>query len=351
MVLQAILALAVVLMEFPSGYLADRLGYRKTLILSACISTLCWIIYFFSESYLPIVIAEVLYGISMSLISGTDHALLYESLKEQNKLDQFKKWSGRMQGAGQFAEGSAALIAGTSYLLWERLPFFLEIIVSIFGIIIAFYMLEPTRNKPKFQHSYQQIKGILKHVFINTPQLRYFIYLGITLGLSSFFPVWFIQLYAQQAGASLELLSVNWSIANFSVALGALFSYKIANILGNSKSLLLCIGCVFVAYFGLGTQEALYGFTFYYFLTIMRGINNPILHHEEQKLVTSEDRAAMSSLRSLFFRLSFIFLGPSLGFAMEYYGMHLVLIALSFILSFIALSFWAKIYPISIMRR
>jgi len=45
MVLQAIYSLASVVIEFPSGYLADRLGYRTALFIGAASWVVGWMLY------------------------------------------------------------------------------------------------------------------------------------------------------------------------------------------------------------------------------------------------------------------------------------------------------------------
>ena len=45
MVLQAILSATVVLLEFPSGYVADRIGYRASLLIGGGFWAVGWCVY------------------------------------------------------------------------------------------------------------------------------------------------------------------------------------------------------------------------------------------------------------------------------------------------------------------
>jgi len=45
MILQAVFGVVVAALEFPSGYVADRLGYRPTLLGAAIFSVLGWSVY------------------------------------------------------------------------------------------------------------------------------------------------------------------------------------------------------------------------------------------------------------------------------------------------------------------
>ena len=339
MVVQAVLAATVVLAEFPSGYIADRLGYRSTLILSAVLATLGWGIYLFADNYWQVLAGEMLYGISMALVSGTDQSLMFESLTELKKQADYPKWSGRIQAFGQVGEGLAALTAATAYIFHFRGPFALEIVVCAVNILVACALIEPNRSKPVFGKSIQQIRDILKYVFITTPRLRNIMVFTLCLGLSSFVPVWLIQLYAEQAGAGLQTLSLNWALANLVVALGAFASYRFKNRFGLVTSLAFCIFLVVVGYLGLGLNHMTYGFAFYYLITFMRGLNGPILMNEKQLLITSTNRAGMLSLQSLMFRATFIIVGPTVGFFVDSHGMHTVFIALGIVFGCLSVLF------------
>ena len=81
-VLQGAFGFAMMLVELPTGYLADRIGYRRTLLLASGIMAVGWAIYGAADRLATIVVAELVLGVAMGLISGTDVALLYESLLE-----------------------------------------------------------------------------------------------------------------------------------------------------------------------------------------------------------------------------------------------------------------------------
>lgn len=336
MIVQAALAATIVITEFPSGYIADRLGYRATLLISAIIGAAAWSLYLISEQYWVVLVAEILYGLSLALVSGTDQSLLFESLTEIEAQDDYPKWSGRFQAFGQVGEAVAALCAATAYILNARLPFILEFVVCLINIVIVYLLVEPTRIKPSFGKTIQQMREIVGHIFVITPRLRELMILTLVLGLSTFIPVWLIQLYAKQAGAGLQVLSVNWALANLMVAVGAFISYRFRNLLGFTMSIVICILLLLTGYLGLGLNHMIYGFVFYYLLTLMRGINGPILMNEKQLLVTSENRAGMLSVQSLLFRATFFLVGPAVGWYIDITDMHTAFCTLAVIFTVIS---------------
>ncbi len=80
MVLQAIFGLAVVLFEFPSGYVADRVGYRWSLLVSTTLLMAGWLLYTRAESFWAVAVAEtaptnVLFGDRYFLYFAEDRGI------------------------------------------------------------------------------------------------------------------------------------------------------------------------------------------------------------------------------------------------------------------------------------
>ena len=96
MTLQACYSLSLSLMEIPSGYAADIIGRRKTLILGCILAFIGFSIFSVSYDFWWFLIAEILLGFGNSFISGADTALMYDSLLEAKAEDQFLKYEGRV---------------------------------------------------------------------------------------------------------------------------------------------------------------------------------------------------------------------------------------------------------------
>jgi MFS family permease len=329
MLLQSVFGLSMVVFEFPSGYLADRLGYRRCLILAFALWTVAWPIYGQAQGWAGVACAELLLGVGMALISGCDTALVYESLLAREREHEFIRWAGRLTFSGQIAEGSAALVAGVLFATSAGLPFMAQGVASAVALGLAIALVEPVRERPSFAEGLTQIRAMVRHVARENPELRAVFLAAVVLGLASFVPVWTIQLYALDAGLPEPWLGPVWAAANFSVALAALASQRVFG----SRSLGLVVGIssalIVVAYLGLGLSHGLWGFCFYYLLTIMRGLQHPAMSHREQRLVPSRDRAGFLSLRSMVFRIGFLAVGPAVGWAVDRHGQHPVMLLLA----------------------
>ncbi len=329
MLLQGVFGVAMVVFEFPSGYLADRIGYRNSLIIAFSLWVVAWPIYGYSTTWAGVAVAELLLGVGMAMVSGCDCALMYESLLANDDEQSFARWSGRQMFFGQVSEGSAALVTGILFTVGVQWPFLAQAGASAVGLCLVLALREPARERPPFTDSLTQIRALLRHVGRENPRLRSLFAASIVLGMAPFIAVWTVQLYALDGGLPEPWLGPLWAVANFSVAIAALLSHRLLSDRSLVGVVLGCTLLIVLGYLGMGLSYALWGFAFYYLLTITRGLQGPLLRHREQRLVPSRDRAGFVSLRSMGFRLVFLILGPAVGLAIDAHGQHPVMYALA----------------------
>ncbi len=328
MVLQAIFAAALALFEFPSGVLADRIGYRTSMVTASAISVVGWLVYAEAAGFWGVALAEVFLALALSLISGTNSAMLYETLVELDEEDTFGQWFGRARFFGQMGEGSAALAAGVLYAISFKLPFYVQAGVWVVALGVALALVEPAFHRPVVDDAWARVVALVGYVRRGSARLRSTFTLSVLFGLSTFVPVWIVALYAEKAGVPVAWIGPIWAAANYVVAIGSLAATGAERRFGTHAVLLTALALVGVGYFGMGLTHALYGFAFYFALCLCRGLNGPVLSHEEHRVIPSGDRASFVSLRSLVFRLSFCVIGPATGFAIERHGDHPVLLVL-----------------------
>ena len=91
-------------------------------------------------------------------------------------------------------------------------------------------------------------------------------------------------------------------------------------LLGDRNMVLLFVGLVAAAYFGLGATVGVWGFLFYFLLTCMRGLRGPMMLAHTQSQSPSANRAATLSLQSVSFRLFFVATGPLVGMLADSVG-------------------------------
>jgi MFS family permease len=313
LLLQGILSVAMVVMEYPSGYISDRIGYRVSLTLASLLGIVGWGIYTVATSFAHVMIAEIILGTSLAFISGSDSALLYETLKADGTEQDYARHQGCMSGYAQGGEALGALFAGVFYAYAPVLPFILQVGVWLLVLLLTRTLVEPTRIITSPASHLAEALQSARYAFVENKGLRYTILLNSVLGIASFYPVWLIQPYMQQAGVPLTWFGPVWSVANLTVAVSSLASHRLSGYLGERFMVILFLLLVGMGYLGLGLIGGLWGFLFYYLLTSMRGLRGPMMLNLTQKECPSDNRAGILSLQSLCFRLLFVCSGPLVG--------------------------------------
>ena len=98
--------------------------------------------------------ASITLGIGTSFISGSDSALLYDTLLQLNRSKEYVKLEGRFYAIGNFAEAIAGVTGGLLAAQFTLLfPFYCQAVVSILGIIAAVTLIEPERTQTFSKHS------------------------------------------------------------------------------------------------------------------------------------------------------------------------------------------------------
>jgi len=314
LLLQGIFSAATLALDYPAGYISDRLGYRCALNIASLLGIAGWGVYTIAGSFGTVLLAEILLGMSLSFISGSDSSLLYETLRAEGNEHHYARHEGRMNGFGQFGEAAGALLAGVIYAYAPILPFLLQVGVWIAALCVTRQLSDTPREHavPARSHLAEAF-ATASYAFRENRHLRYTILLNTVLGIASFFPVWLIQPYMQHSGVPLAWFGPVWACANLTVALCALASHRVHHLLGDRSMVLLFVGLVAVGYFGLGATAGVGGFLFYYLLTCMRGLRGPMMLEHTQSESPSANRAATLSLQSVSFRLLFVCTGPLVG--------------------------------------
>jgi MFS family permease len=330
MVLQALFGVSVVVCEFPSGYLADRIGYRTSLLTGAVLWVAGWLVYTQGASFGAVVAAEVILGAGAAFISGADRALLWVSLETTGRAGEYARWEGRARAAAQTSEALSAATGGWLYAISPRLPFWLQVPAAAFGLT-SIVALGDVPRPPAGQHRSHLARAlhVVRVTLWRHRRLQAAMALGVALGLSSFLMVWLIQPYMQARGVPVSWFGPLWAAAHLWLAAVSLASARVVGAFGIRVTLLGCCLLVPLGYAGLAASTSAWGVAFYLCFMTFRGLQGPILARVMQENAPGEDRASVLSLAALLFRLAFVVAGPPIGALVDHAGMETALIVLA----------------------
>lgn len=312
-VLKAIYSIAIVAMEIPSGWMADVWGRKKTLILGSILGSAGFLLYSFSYGFLAFVVAEIILGIGHSFVSGADSAMLYDSLKADNKTDKYTREEGRMASAGNFAEAIAGVVGGFLAAISLRTPFYFQFAVAAIAIPAALTMIEPKIHTNKQVLSIKKLLKNIRTTFVSNQNLRVSILLSAVTGTATLTFAWLVQPFFKAIGLPVEFFGIFWTALNLSVGISSIFAYKVEEFLGKRWSILMVILLLSVGYFLAGISISYWGLAFLFLFYLVRGIATPIFKNYINQYTESDVRATMLSVRNFIIRIAFAVIGPLLG--------------------------------------
>ena len=334
MVLQGAYSLTVALFEVPSGYLADLFGRKACIVFSTIFSFVGFLFFCFFSGFYYFLIAQILVGFAGSLISGSDSALIYDTLLQTNNKDDYAKIEGRNYAIGNFSEATAGIFGGFLAVSSIYLPVYVQTAFIFLSIPIAFTLVEPEiKNITSSKNSLQSIFILVKSTLLESSKLRWLIVYSSAMGVATLSMAWFSQPFFIAIDLPLVLFGIFWALLNFSSGISSYNSHYFSNKF-NYKSLIYFSVIMSLSFFLLGSSIISYGLFFIFIIYFLRGIVTPILRNEINKITSSNIRATVLSVRSFIIRVSFAILAPVLGFIAEHNSLSITFYFLAFVVGF-----------------
>jgi len=342
LLLKGIYSVAIVIFEIPSGYFADVWGRKKTMIIGSILGTLGFVTYSFSDAFMGFLLAELMLGIGQSFISGSDSALLYDSLLHEKREKDYVKLEGRVISVGNFAETIAAVAGGLLAEVSLRLPFIVQIFIAALAIPAALTLLEPGGDH-KRKGSFKEILYIVRSSLFTDKLLKRTIFFSSIIGTSTLTFAWFIQPYLEELGLTPSKIGFVWAALNLTVAVVTLYAYRIEKYFGKTTTIISIAVLISVGYIAIGIFSSLWAIGFLFLFYMVRGVATPVLKDYINQITTSDVRATVLSVRSFIIRFLFAIIGPFLGWYSDKFSLQNALFLAGlvfFVLSAYTIALW-----------
>ena len=321
--LKTILSLSVLVLEVPSGYIADLWGRKACLVVGSGIWVCSWLIYCTGSSFSEFAIAEILAGVAGSLISGANTALAYDTLLQLGREQYYQIWSGRLVAIAGISEAVCGLIGAAIAAVNLVYPFYLQTCCLIIYFCLALTLVEPECHASNLE---TKKLARLKEIFIDIyqrPKLRWLVLLSSVFSSASFLIVWLSQDYLQQLNISIQAFGWAWAIFHLGMSLASVNSHHLQRILGIRRAILLLIIVLATSYICLGNVRQIWGLGFVMSIYLVRGFCTPLILNSMNQQISSSVRATVLSINSLVFRVAFAIVAPLVGAIASRYNLFL----------------------------
>lgn len=294
--------------EIPFGMLADRIGYKKTLVFSNGLYLISKVIFWKAFGFTSFLMERLFFSMALAGLSGVDVSILYLSCGKQDSQKVFGRHS---------AFGTAGMLTGclifTLFLSKNYSATALGTVVS-YGIAFAlsFFICDVKDVEPKDPYpTLDRLTNILK---ITVKDRRFLMFILAEALIA--YGTWAVTVMLNQGKyISLGLTEQHIGLIQIlfsGLALTSAWSAMLTRKLGFKRFAILCISTIAVAALGMGfTGSALLAVFCGAAVEISYGLLQPLVIDLESKRVTVSDRATQLSVYAMIgecfsFGLSFL---------------------------------------------
>ncbi len=330
--LQAIFAAVVLLMEIPSGYLADVLGRKQTLVVGALFLGIGHSLLLVADDFVSLMFFEIGLGLGVSLVSGSDLALLYDTeIALGRSPERQRKVVGRLYTAHTVAEAIASVVCSIVLLYWSYdVAVYVQVAVGWMPFLVALSLYEPPGERLRSESHVRNFGMILRRLLLGESLLRY-VFLSLCIwSLTTFYAVWLLQRLWLDQGLHVQNFGYLWAILMLSAAVAGRSAHYAEDRIGTT-ALLVIVGLLPVfGYIGLAEFSIAGGLASALMFFVARGFGMVVLREALNRRIESVYRATANSLASFGFRGSFVISGPMVGYTLGIWGLQGTLWMLAF---------------------
>jgi len=300
------------------------------MILGSFLAGIGFTLLIYLDSFEHLIFYEILVACSLSLISGADISILFDSCHE----DQYtkvckKKLLANLQLYKTSAESIASIIGGILVLSSFAHVLVAQAIISWIPFFIALTLKEPPYVKMPQSRHVENFKNIWTHVF-KTSYLRLIFINLVVWGLATYTAVWIFQKYWMEQQINIAYFGLLWAGYNIVVGIVGKCVPALEKKFGFMPMIAFASLLPIAGYLGMAYFTGWFGIAMGLSFKVARAINQVLLYEAFNSNIPGAFRATANSLVSLFFRLGFFILGPLVGYGIDKFGIAFTLSNLGF---------------------
>jgi MFS family permease len=260
--------------------------------------------------------------LALTLQSGADTALLYDSLKRMGREDEFQKINGRLWALTSLAVLLAILIgapiaAATSL----SAPILLSAGIALAAVPVAFWMREPKFDEHETPEPYlRMVRNGVRDAWNKKP-LRYIIMFSGLMQAAVFAPLIFLQPFLDSFDVDTANLGLWQAPVRAAGMVAAFFAYRVVSRMGLRGTFVAMPIALGIAYVSLAGIDSMWVYAAFIPVGLVAGLSNPALADYVNRRIPSDRRATMISIQSLAGSVLLAFIEPVSGLMADTVGL------------------------------
>lgn len=317
------------LFEVPSGMAADLLGRKKTLVFGGFLVVTSNLLMAFAPNLFFICLAMGLNALSNTMFSGTGTALVYDSLKQTGRTEDYIKVSANESQISMAANAFGSLASTLEQFLHFTGFYLLSALFEVISTISRLLMTEPVVTEAQASREQQTFRDLPRlftqlvrdslHALRTCPLAVRLILSSAIISVPSYLTKMFLQQRLIELGWPTALLFVPMLLGGVACVIGT----EIARRLKPHSLRRFYTVCALLCGLGtllVGAAPAWGGICG---MMLVQGILEIYLLHESQRLndvIPSDQRATIISVDSMMYSILMIPASPFIGWVGDWFG-------------------------------
>lgn len=303
-IIETIFLAVSMLMEIPFGYISDKFGYKKTLIISNFLFFISKIVFYKSYSLYGFLIERILLAISFAGLSGCDTSMLYKSVSKDNSYKAFSKYNLSSQIGvflGFLLSGFIVKISLDSTALFTIYPYFIAFLLTLF------------LNDVDYEKENLSFLITFKEAFVSKKFILLILAIGIFKELIMYLTVFLSQIKYTNIGIDLKY----FGLLTLSLQFFRILAAKISGHIKKNQYKIIISIMIFsiISIILLASNTNIY---IVIGLIMILGFNHsfviPIFIDIQNKNIKTDNRATILSINSMMISLALLPINPLIGF-------------------------------------
>ncbi|PSQ16754.1 MFS transporter [Halobacteriales archaeon QS_8_69_26] len=220
----------LVLFEIPTGYVGDRIGRRRGLVVASLMTVAAQVAMAGAGDFGHFLVIFAWWALAATFRSGTDDAWLYDALKARTDSDEFARIRGRGEAVKYVVAGVTALAGGYIASVSMPLAYLGSAAATALSVpvLLTFPAADGTANGGSNTESDDDrftvldALPVIRGAFTRAPLRTFVPYVGLFMGV-----FWGVNFFVQPVadGLGVSTTGLGWMFAGFTL-LGAVVSYN-----------------------------------------------------------------------------------------------------------------------------
>ena len=343
----SIWSLTQLVLEVPLGAIADKYPRRNLLIL-ALLALALGLAFWLQGGFVFYAVGFVFWGFKNAMTSGTYEAFVYDELKTMGKESLYEQINGKLEGARWLGVALSAVLGGIVATISYQLVLIFSIITTLLAIcaLLTITSVRPQKSTDEVRYL-EVLKSAVRDIRTNTSLLGIIVFLSLLFSTYGAVDEYWGLIYQS---LKLPVAAVGILVAigygSFSLA-GSTLSFFNSKIMVGREHLILCVSaCVFII---AGLFHSYISLPFIFLGLYFFKVANLKLDAKFQHAIRADQRATISSLKSLIFEIFYIGFVLLFGIISSKLGIPSMLYVLGILFIFGILLF-RIFFPIALQR-